>query len=100
MARACHSTNDRKRRRADQGESIDDIPSLNPADEKTAKNCVVATLDELAAGKPVTILATRDYVASITRQAERLQKFERVKAFGWASAAFRQTAAVPVNTSR
>ena len=41
--------------------AIDDKPSVNPADVKTAKNYVVAALEELAAGKPVTISATRAY---------------------------------------
>src|SRR5712671_4450366 len=45
--------------------AIDDTPSVNPADVKTAKNYVVAALDELAAGKPVTVSATRDYGCSV-----------------------------------
>jgi hypothetical protein len=38
--------------------AIDDTPSVNLADVKTAKNYVVAALDELAAGKPVTVSKT------------------------------------------
>ena len=45
--------------------AIDDKPSVNPADVKTAKNYVVAALEELAAGKPVTISATRAYGCSV-----------------------------------
>jgi AhpC/TSA family len=45
--------------------AIDDKPSVDPADIKTAKNYVVAALDELAAGKPVTISATHAYGCSI-----------------------------------
>ena len=45
--------------------AIDDKPSVNLADEKTAKNFVVAALEELAAGKPVTISATRAYGCSV-----------------------------------
>jgi len=45
--------------------AIDDTPSVNPADVKTAKNYVVAALDELAAGKPVTISATPAYGCSV-----------------------------------
>jgi hypothetical protein len=45
--------------------AIDDKPSVNLADEKTAKNFVVAALEELAAGKPVTISATRAYGSSV-----------------------------------
>jgi hypothetical protein len=45
--------------------AIDDKPSVNPADVKTAKNFVVAALDELAAGRPVTISATRAYGCSV-----------------------------------
>jgi hypothetical protein len=45
--------------------AIDDRPSVDLADVKTAKNYVVAALDELAAGKPVTISATRAYGCSV-----------------------------------
>jgi AhpC/TSA family len=45
--------------------AIDDKPSVDPADIKTAKNYVVAALDELAAGKPVTVSATRAYGCSV-----------------------------------
>ena len=45
--------------------AIDDTPSVEPADVKTAKNYVVAALDELAAGKTVTISATRAYGCSV-----------------------------------
>jgi hypothetical protein len=45
--------------------AIDDVPSANPRDVKTAKNYVAAALDELAAGKPVTVAATRAYGCSI-----------------------------------
>jgi len=45
--------------------AIDDKPSVNPDDVKTAKNYLVAALDELAAGKPVTVSATRAYGCSV-----------------------------------
>jgi len=45
--------------------AIDDTPSTRLADVKTAKNYLVAALDEIAAGKPVTIAATRAYGCSI-----------------------------------
>ena len=45
--------------------AIDDTPSTRLADVKTAKNYVVAALDEIAAGKPVTVTATRAYGCSI-----------------------------------
>jgi len=45
--------------------AIDDKPSVNPADVKAAKNYVVAALEELAAGKPVTISTTRAYGCSV-----------------------------------
>ena len=44
---------------------IDDTPSTRRADVKTARNYLVAALDEIAAGKPVTIAATRAYGCSI-----------------------------------
>jgi hypothetical protein len=45
--------------------AIDDIPSANPKDVKTAKNYVAAALDDIAAGKPVTVAATRAYGCSV-----------------------------------
>jgi hypothetical protein len=45
--------------------AIDDTPSTDLADVKTAKNYVVAALDEIAAGKPVTVTATTAYGCSI-----------------------------------
>ncbi len=45
--------------------AIDDTPSTRLADVKTAKNYVVAALDEIAAGRPVTIASTRAYGCSI-----------------------------------
>src|SRR5205823_7299767 len=45
--------------------AIDDTPSTRRADVKTARNYLVAALDEIAAGKPVTIAATRAYGCSI-----------------------------------
>jgi AhpC/TSA family len=45
--------------------AIDDKPSVNLDDVKTAKNYVVAALDELAAGKPVSVSATRAYGCSV-----------------------------------
>jgi hypothetical protein len=45
--------------------AIDDIPSANPRDVNTAKNYVAAALDELAAGKPVTVAATRAYGCTV-----------------------------------
>jgi peroxiredoxin len=45
--------------------AIDDTPSTRVADVKTAKNYLVAALDEIAAGKPVTIAATQAYGCSI-----------------------------------
>jgi hypothetical protein len=45
--------------------AIDDTPSTRLADVKTAKNYLVAALDEIAAGKPVTVAATRAYGCSI-----------------------------------
>ena len=45
--------------------AIDDTPSTRLADAKTAKNYVVAALDEIGAGKPVTVAATRAYGCSI-----------------------------------
>ena len=45
--------------------AIDDTPSTRLADVKTAKNYLVAALDEIAAGRPVTIAATQAYGCSI-----------------------------------
>jgi hypothetical protein len=45
--------------------AIDDKRSTDLADVKTAKNYVAAALDELAAGRPVTVAATHDYGCSI-----------------------------------
>ena len=45
--------------------AIDDTASTRLADVKTAKNYLVAALDEIAAGKPVTVAATRAYGCSI-----------------------------------
>jgi peroxiredoxin len=44
---------------------IDDKPSANPADVKTAKNHVNAALSDLAAGKPVAQPSTRPYGCSV-----------------------------------
>ena len=45
--------------------AIDDTPSTRLADVKTATNYLVAALDEIAAGKPVTVAATQAYGCSI-----------------------------------
>jgi len=45
--------------------AIDDKPSVNPGDVKTAHNYVVAALEALAAGKPVAVSATRAYGCSV-----------------------------------
>jgi hypothetical protein len=45
--------------------AIDETPSTRLADVKTAKNYLVAALDEIAAGRPVTVAATRAYGCSI-----------------------------------
>jgi peroxiredoxin len=45
--------------------AIDDKRSTNPADVKTAKNYVVAALDELKAGKPVSTASTAPYGCTI-----------------------------------
>jgi peroxiredoxin len=44
---------------------IDDKPTTNPADIKTAKNFVRAALDSVAAGKPVERAITRPYGCSV-----------------------------------
>ena len=45
--------------------AIDDKRSTNPADVKGAKNFVVAALDELKAGKPVSTASTAPYGCTI-----------------------------------
>jgi peroxiredoxin len=45
--------------------AIDDKRSTDPADVKTAKNYVVAALDEMKAGKPVTMASTAPYGCTI-----------------------------------
>jgi peroxiredoxin len=45
--------------------AIDDIPSTNPADIGRAKNYVVAALEELKAGKPVSTSSTKAYGCSV-----------------------------------
>jgi peroxiredoxin len=45
--------------------AIDDKRSTNPADVKTSKNYVVAALDELKAGKPVTVASTAPYGCTV-----------------------------------
>jgi peroxiredoxin len=45
--------------------AIDDTPSTRLADVKTAKNYLVAALDEIAAGKPVSVAVTQAYGCSI-----------------------------------
>lgn len=45
--------------------AIDDKPSVNPGDVKTAHNYVVAALEALAAGKPIAVSATRAYGCSV-----------------------------------
>ncbi len=44
---------------------IDDTPSANPADVKTAKNHVNAALGDVLAGKPVAQAVTRPYGCSV-----------------------------------
>jgi peroxiredoxin len=44
---------------------IDDKPSSNPADTKTARNHVSAALADIAAGRPVAQAATRPYGCSV-----------------------------------
>jgi len=44
---------------------IDDKPSANPADTRTAKNYVNAALADIAAGKPVAQAVTRSYGCSV-----------------------------------
>ena len=45
--------------------AIDDKRSTNVADVKTSKNYVVAALDEIKAGKPVTVASTAPYGCTI-----------------------------------
>ena len=45
--------------------AIDDKRSTNPEDVKTAKNYVVAALDEMKAGKPVSVSSTTPYGCSV-----------------------------------
>jgi peroxiredoxin len=45
--------------------AIDDKRSTNPEDVKTAKNYVAAALDELKAGKPVSVASTTPYGCSV-----------------------------------
>jgi peroxiredoxin len=45
--------------------AIDDTPSTDLTDVRTAKNYVVAALEEIAAGKTVTVAVTRAYGCSI-----------------------------------
>jgi len=45
--------------------AIDDRHSTNVADVKGAKNYVAAALDELKAGKPITVAATTPYGCSV-----------------------------------
>ena len=45
--------------------AIDDKRSTNVADVKTSKNYVVAALDELKAGKPVSVASTAPYGCTI-----------------------------------
>jgi peroxiredoxin len=44
---------------------IDDKPTANPADVKTARNHVTAALADIAAGKPVAQASTRPYGCSV-----------------------------------
>ncbi|HUR56138.1 MAG TPA: thioredoxin family protein [Opitutaceae bacterium] len=45
--------------------AIDDKRSTNPEDVKTSKNFVVAALDEMKAGKPVTVASTAPYGCTV-----------------------------------
>jgi hypothetical protein len=45
--------------------AIDDKRSANPEDVKTAKNYVAAVLEELKAGKPVSVSSTTPYGCSV-----------------------------------
>ena len=48
--------------------AIDDKPTANPADIKTAKNYVTAALNSVKAGKPVADNATKPYGCSVKYQ--------------------------------
>jgi hypothetical protein len=45
--------------------AIDDKPSTDQADVKTARNHVLAALDEAMAGKPVSVASTQPYGCSV-----------------------------------
>lgn len=45
--------------------AIDDNPSTNPADARTAHNYVVAALDDLKAGRPISPPITKSYGCSV-----------------------------------
>jgi hypothetical protein len=45
--------------------AIDDNPSTNPADARTAKNYVVAALADLKAGRPISPAITKPYGCSV-----------------------------------
>jgi len=45
--------------------ALDDTPSVDVADIKTARNYVAAALEALAAGRPVAVSATHDYGCSV-----------------------------------
>lgn len=45
--------------------AIDDKRSSNPDDVKTSKNYVAAALDELKAGKPVSVASTTPYGCTV-----------------------------------
>jgi peroxiredoxin len=45
--------------------AIDDKRSTNPEDVKTARNYVAAALDEMKAGKPITVSSTAPYGCSV-----------------------------------
>ena len=45
--------------------AIDDKRSTNPEDIKTSKNYVIAALDELKAGKPVSVASTAPYGCTV-----------------------------------
>ncbi|SFS02620.1 redoxin domain-containing protein [Sphingomonas jatrophae] len=45
--------------------AIDDKPTADPADIKTAKNLVMAAVNETRAGKPVSVATSRPYGCSV-----------------------------------
>ena len=45
--------------------AIDDKRSTNPEDVKTSKNYVAAALDEIKAGKPVSVASTTPYGCTV-----------------------------------